>query len=181
MFLPLRFLTTVASIIVDDRMYLVPKFLTQKDTIVISEAVTAICRGDFKFWGGCFGTREGGNMACMHFTSIRSWYLLLKCTLQSSISVSWHKLAISVATSFMTCYCASRQTLQHTLVNSVDGSPQTNPLIIRIDTKAGHGAGRPTKKIVSPFFRCALVISISLLSYMSIRNLEVYWDLTSAF
>eukprot|EP00897_Mesotaenium_endlicherianum_P010788 jgi/Mesen1/9738/ME000695S09056 len=40
-------------------------------------------------------------------------------------------------------------TLHHTLLHSVEGeSPQTNPIIARIETKAGHGAGRPTKKII---------------------------------
>lgn len=32
---------------------------------------------------------------------------------------------------------------------SVEGeSPQTNPLLARIETKTGHGAGRPTKKVI---------------------------------
>ena len=26
---------------------------------------------------------------------------------------------------------------------------QTNPLVVRVDTKSGHGAGKPTAKIVS--------------------------------
>lgn len=40
------------------------------------------------------------------------------------------------------------QTLQYVLVTSLDESPQTNPIIGRIECKAGHGAGRPTKKMV---------------------------------
>ncbi|KAK1388533.1 Prolyl endopeptidase [Heracleum sosnowskyi] len=39
-------------------------------------------------------------------------------------------------------------TLQYVLCTSLDKSPQTNPIIARIDCKAGHGAGRPTKKII---------------------------------
>eukprot|EP00899_Mesostigma_viride_P022615 jgi/Mesvir1/3538/Mv12009-RA.1 len=38
-------------------------------------------------------------------------------------------------------------TLQHLLCNGPD-TRQTNPIILRIDTKAGHGAGKPTKKII---------------------------------
>eukprot|EP01025_Chloroclados_australasicus_P059643 TRINITY_DN7552_c0_g1_i2.p1 TRINITY_DN7552_c0_g1~~TRINITY_DN7552_c0_g1_i2.p1 ORF type:complete len:182 (+),score=14.64 TRINITY_DN7552_c0_g1_i2:105-650(+) len=37
--------------------------------------------------------------------------------------------------------------LQHTLVKAGDGR-QTNPLVARIDTKAGHGAGKPTDKMI---------------------------------
>lgn len=37
-------------------------------------------------------------------------------------------------------------TLQHTLGNI---PKQTNPLYVRIDTKAGHGGGKPTMKVVS--------------------------------
>ena len=33
-------------------------------------------------------------------------------------------------------------TLQHTLAGS-DDSPQRNPLVARIETKGGHGAGEP--------------------------------------
>ncbi|KAG0587625.1 hypothetical protein KC19_2G178800 [Ceratodon purpureus] len=39
-------------------------------------------------------------------------------------------------------------TLQYELCTSLENSPQTNPIIARIDTKAGHGSGRPTKKII---------------------------------
>lgn len=39
-------------------------------------------------------------------------------------------------------------TLQHVLCNSVKESAQTNPIIARLDTKAGHGAGRPTQKMI---------------------------------
>jgi len=38
--------------------------------------------------------------------------------------------------------------MQYVLVTSLDKSPQTNPIIARIECKAGHGAGRPTQKIV---------------------------------
>ncbi|PWZ46296.1 hypothetical protein Zm00014a_040700 [Zea mays] len=39
-------------------------------------------------------------------------------------------------------------TLQHVLCTSTEDSPQTNPIIGRIDRKSGHGAGRPTQKMV---------------------------------
>ncbi|GLJ04717.1 hypothetical protein SUGI_0001880, partial [Cryptomeria japonica] len=39
-------------------------------------------------------------------------------------------------------------TMQYILCKSVPHSPQTNPIIGRIDTKAGHGAGRPTQKVI---------------------------------
>ena len=38
-------------------------------------------------------------------------------------------------------------TLQHVLAGHED-SPQRNPLITRIDVRAGHGAGKPTKKVI---------------------------------
>ncbi|CAN1127519.1 Prolyl endopeptidase [Linum perenne] len=40
------------------------------------------------------------------------------------------------------------QTLQYVLGTSLEKSPQTNPIIGRIDSKSGHGAGRPTKKMI---------------------------------
>ncbi|XP_044475446.1 prolyl endopeptidase-like [Mangifera indica] len=39
-------------------------------------------------------------------------------------------------------------TMQYVLCTSVKNSPQTNPIIGRIECKAGHGAGRPTQKII---------------------------------
>ncbi|XP_039138195.1 prolyl endopeptidase [Dioscorea cayenensis subsp. rotundata] len=39
-------------------------------------------------------------------------------------------------------------TMQYVLCTSIDNSPQTNPIIARIDRKAGHGAGRPTQKMI---------------------------------
>ncbi|XP_031375378.1 prolyl endopeptidase [Punica granatum] len=39
-------------------------------------------------------------------------------------------------------------TMQYVLCTSLENSPQTNPIIGRIDCKAGHGAGRPTKKLI---------------------------------
>ena len=38
-------------------------------------------------------------------------------------------------------------TLQHVLAGD-DNSAQRNPLITRIDVRAGHGAGKPTKKVI---------------------------------
>lgn len=38
-------------------------------------------------------------------------------------------------------------TLQHVLAG-YEGTPQRNPLITRIDVRAGHGAGKPTKKVI---------------------------------
>ncbi|XP_066355594.1 uncharacterized protein [Miscanthus floridulus] len=39
-------------------------------------------------------------------------------------------------------------TLQHVLCTSTEDSLQTNPIIGRIDQKSGHGAGRPTQKLI---------------------------------
>jgi len=45
----------------------------------------------------------------------------------------------------------------------VSGCVQTKPLLIRVDTKSGHGAGKPTMKtvsVVSIFYQsCKVVIS----------------------
>ncbi|KAL5984100.1 hypothetical protein ACLOJK_018202 [Asimina triloba] len=39
-------------------------------------------------------------------------------------------------------------TLQHVLCNSLENSPQTNPIIGRIERRGGHGARRPTHKMI---------------------------------
>ncbi|XP_030950854.1 prolyl endopeptidase-like [Quercus lobata] len=39
-------------------------------------------------------------------------------------------------------------TMQYVLCTSLEKSPQTNPIIGRIEGKAGHGAGRPTQKLI---------------------------------
>lgn len=39
-------------------------------------------------------------------------------------------------------------TMQYVLCTSLENSPQTNPIIGRIESKAGHGAGRPTQKMI---------------------------------
>ncbi|KAH7567069.1 hypothetical protein JRO89_XS07G0012600 [Xanthoceras sorbifolium] len=39
-------------------------------------------------------------------------------------------------------------TMQYVLCTSLENSPQTNPIIGRIERKAGHGAGRPTQKMI---------------------------------
>ncbi|CAH2067535.1 unnamed protein product [Thlaspi arvense] len=40
-------------------------------------------------------------------------------------------------------------TMQHVLCTSLENSPQTNPIIGRIEVNAGHGAGLPTKKMIN--------------------------------
>lgn len=39
-------------------------------------------------------------------------------------------------------------TLQYVLSLSLERSLQTNPIIGRIERKAGHGCGRPTQKLI---------------------------------
>lgn len=38
--------------------------------------------------------------------------------------------------------------LQHTLAGS-ESSAQRNPLLIRVEVRAGHGAGKPTAKVIA--------------------------------
>lgn len=58
--------------------------------------------------------------------------------------IQHHFVAINMSYSYF-------QTLQHVLITSLEKSPQTNPIIGRIECKAGHGAGRPTQKMVNIF------------------------------
>ncbi|CAI9758023.1 unnamed protein product [Fraxinus pennsylvanica] len=39
-------------------------------------------------------------------------------------------------------------TMQYILCTSLERSPQTNPIVSRIERKAGHGCGRPTQKLI---------------------------------
>ncbi|KAL5984089.1 hypothetical protein ACLOJK_018191, partial [Asimina triloba] len=55
--------------------------------------------------------------------------------------------------STFTLFC-SFLTLQYVLGTSLENSPQTNPVIARIDRKAGHGAGRPTQKLIDEAADC---------------------------
>lgn len=51
-----------------------------------------------------------------------------------------------------TCSLKLAATLQHDLVltplSATTASPQRNPLLIRVDVRAGHGAGKPTAKVI---------------------------------
>ena len=38
--------------------------------------------------------------------------------------------------------------MQYIICKSVENSPQTTPIVGRIDTKSGHGVGRPTQKLI---------------------------------
>ncbi|KAL2318881.1 hypothetical protein Fmac_032757 [Flemingia macrophylla] len=57
-------------------------------------------------------------------------------------------------------------TMQYILVTSLDKSPQTNPIIGRIECNAGHGAGRPTKKMIDE--------AADRYSFMA-KMLEAHW------
>jgi prolyl oligopeptidase len=73
--------------------------------------------------------------------------------------VPWHTLKFLAVLAFPLFFHSSRsgfglpdtlvrQTLQHELRAGEEGSPQTNPIVARIDRKSGHGCGRSTRKIV---------------------------------
>ncbi|KAL0391860.1 UNVERIFIED_CONTAM: Prolyl endopeptidase [Sesamum radiatum] len=40
-------------------------------------------------------------------------------------------------------------TMQYVLCSSLERTPQTNPIVVRIEHKAGHGAGMPTQKMIN--------------------------------
>jgi len=53
---------------------------------------------------------------------------------------------------------------------------QNKPLLIRVDTKSGHGAGKPTSKLVN----VVLVQILKLVTYVDIKlqqNTETAWKL----
>lgn len=57
-------------------------------------------------------------------------------------------------------------TMQYELCSSLEESPQTNPIIGRIDCKAGHGGGRPTQKMIDE--------AADRFSFMA-KMLEAHW------
>ncbi|CAK8569150.1 unnamed protein product [Lathyrus sativus] len=57
-------------------------------------------------------------------------------------------------------------TMQYELCSSLKESPQTNPIIGRIDCKAGHGGGRPTQKMIDE--------AADRFSFMA-KMLEAHW------
>ena len=63
---------------------------------------------------------------------------------------------VSLWWSCETILCFTRsiysQTMQYVLCTSLENSPQTNPIIGRIERKAGHGVGLPTQKMVNLIF-----------------------------
>ena len=67
------------------------------------------------------------------------------------------------------------QTMQYVLCTSLEKSPQTNPIIGRIDCKAGHGAGRPTQKMVTNSYHYQVIFPFSiLLYYVSCPKMNIY-------
>jgi hypothetical protein len=55
--------------------------------------------------------------------------------------------------------------MQYVLCSSLENSPQTNPIIGRIDCKAGHGAGRPTQKMVTVLVSYCFCLGLHFLYY----------------
>jgi len=67
-------------------------------------------------------------------------------------------ISFKVVPSHSLKYCA---TLQNTLGSN---QGQTQPLMMRVDTKSGHGAGKPTSKSIEEYtdIFCFLVKSLGL-------------------
>lgn len=57
--------------------------------------------------------------------------------------------------------------MQYVLCTSLEKSPQTNPIIGRIECKAGHGAGRPTQKMVIYYICSPEIVTFHLLLIVS--------------
>lgn len=63
--------------------------------------------------------------------------------------------------------------MQYVLCTSLEKSRQTNPIIGRIESKAGHGAGRPTQKMVKifDFLSFLLVTNVCLFDKINPKRL----------
>lgn len=101
-----------------------------------------------------------------HYTRLNTWRWVFK----SSVVIYFIHLHITIQEApehifvlllyfscvklvrWISCILLSYQTLQHVLCTILGKSPQTNPIIGRIECKAGHGAGRPTQKMVCFYF-----------------------------
>ncbi|KAG6387955.1 hypothetical protein SASPL_153151 [Salvia splendens] len=79
------------------------------------------------------------------------FHWLLKYSPLHNVRRPWvNTLSQYPATMVLTADHDDRVTMQHVLCNSVGkASRQTNPIIGSIERKAGHGAGKPTRKLIA--------------------------------